>query len=573
MSELITETILPGTYIEVRAEGLLSIGAIATGNVGLVGTSDRGSTDLARLSSFADATARFGDPGEWDSNAKDANLSLVRAAQLLFDNGATTVYALRALDPASVAATFGLGAEGNGAALTLQAKSPGTWGNKLQIRVEPADERDLVADELLKPVSGSYRLSATRLLPPAQSEGGGSGGSGSGGAGEATTVPEPSLGNVVVEQAGLSQRFQLRTSAAPQTVRVDPLSGALTFPSAPAATADVRASYWVPSEWLRRVTLRYANQQEVYVVPSLSYLAQRLADPDNPSKLVEVVSVTGDGRPERLERFRPFTAGANGTTTVSHVQAALDRLLDEDVQIVVIAGLPFSKVKSAVLAHVEKSENLGRERIAVVGADSSDPDTVLENANEVADKRVVLVAPAVRATDPDTGRPYVLSPAYAAAAVAGRMASLPPHVSLTNKTLSVESLDRAYNYGELKALVQNRVLALQPKRGVRVVKGITTHDEAFTQITLRRIVDYVKVGTRMGANQYIGKLNNRRVREALRTTLDGFLSDLVLREFLTGYRLSVSADRAMEIRGEVLVTMDLNPTFSIDVIRVVMNLS
>jgi hypothetical protein len=35
----------------------------------------------------------------------------------------------------------------------------------------------------------------------------------------------------------------------------------------------------------------------------------------------------------------------------------------------------------------------------------------------------------------------------------------------------------------------------------------------------------------------------------------------------------VFADRAMEIRGEVSVTMDLKPTFSIDYIRVVMNLS
>ena len=90
---------------------------------------------------------------------------------------------------------------------------------------------------------------------------------------------------------------------------------------------------------------------------------------------------------------------------------------------------------------------------------------------------------------------------------------------------------------------------------------------------IRRIVDYVKQGTRLGANQYIGKLNNKRVRENLRTTLDSFLSDLMLREFLTGYKLTVFADRAMEIRGEVQVVMDLNPTFSIDVIRVIMNLS
>jgi hypothetical protein len=443
--------------------------------------------------------------------------------------------------------------------------SPGWWGKMVLVRVEPADEKDRVAREVVRPVGGSYRLSATRLLAP--------GGNGNGSAGGGGAATEPSVGNVEIEDAGPSRRYQMRTSAAPQSVQVNPATRALTFPTAPAPTAAVRASYWVPPDGLRRVTLRHANQQEVYVVPSLSYLAQRLADPESPSRLVDVVSTSGDALPQPLERFEAFTAGDNGAPTISHVQAALDRLLDEDIQIVVIAGFPFSRVKAAVLAHVEKSENLGRERIAVVGADSSDPDKVLENANEVADKRVVLVAPALRVTDPDSGRPYTLPPAYAAAAVAGRMASLPPHVSLTNKTLSVEALDRAYNYGEMKALVQNRILALQPKRGVRVVKGITTHDEAFQQITLRRIVDYVKAGTRMGASQYIGKLNNRRVREALRTTLDRFLSDLVVREFLTGYRLTVTADRAMEIRGEVLVTMELNPTFSIDVIRVVMNLS
>jgi hypothetical protein len=151
---------------------------------------------------------------------------------------------------------------------------------------------------------------------------------------------------------------------------------------------------------------------------------------------------------------------------------------------------------------------------------------------------------------------------------------LSPHISLTNKTLAgIEALSSLYSYGELKSLVLNRVLTLQKKRGIRVVKGITTDDEAFKQITLRRIVDYIKQGTRIGANQYIGKLNNKRVRDNLRTTLDSFLADLLIREFLTGYKLTVFADRPMEIRGEVQVIMDLNPTFSIDVIRVVMNLS
>ena len=89
---------------------------------------------------------------------------------------------------------------------------------------------------------------------------------------------------------------------------------------------------------------------------------------------------------------------------------------------------------------------------------------------------------------------------------------------------------------------------------------------------MRRIVDYAKAGVRIGANPYIGRLNNARVRAALKATLDGFLSQMVLDEMLIGYELDVTATRAQEIDGVAAVTMTLRPTFSIDFIRVTMNL-
>src|SRR4051794_5589921 len=98
MSEIITETILPGTYIQVNPEGLLTIGGIATGNVGILGTAEKGGTDLATLSSFEAARARFGEMGEWDNSSPDDNLTLVRCLRLIFDNGASTVYAQRVYD-------------------------------------------------------------------------------------------------------------------------------------------------------------------------------------------------------------------------------------------------------------------------------------------------------------------------------------------------------------------------------------------------------------------------------------------------------------------------------------------
>ncbi|MGH9885347.1 MAG: phage tail sheath subtilisin-like domain-containing protein, partial [bacterium] len=462
MSELITETILPGTYIEVRTEGLLSIGAISVGNVGLVGTAEKGDDTIVRLASYEEARARFGEAPEWNPADKDDNLSLVRAASFLFDNGAQTVYALRVYDAATaVASTFTLGADaGVARGLTLRARTPGTWGNRLQIRVEPVDEKLRVEDEVVARVNGGFALSAQKLLT----------------AGAAPGPDTPSIGSVTVWENGMPRRYQLRTDpASAQVVRVDLASRALTFATAPGTLAEVIASYPVPADSVRKVTLRYGNLQEVYVVPSLTYLAQLVSDEENPSKLVQVEQLpTGDGLPVLSDagQFVAFASGANGAVAPARYTEALDRLVEEDVQILVVAGLPFTRAKSAVLAHLEKSENAGHERIAFVGADSSDVDKALENANDVADKRLVLVGPGLKQIDPETERAIVLPPAYAAAAVAGRLAALPPHVSLTNQTLlGIDALDVAYNQGELKALVLNRILALQTKRGVRVVKG------------------------------------------------------------------------------------------------------
>jgi hypothetical protein len=560
MAEGIVEMILPGTYIEVRAEGLLTVGAIATGNVGLIGTAEMGTSQIQTLSSYEEGRARFGEMGEWDANDPDSNLNLVRALKLIFDNGASTVYAQRVVDETKAkAATYALLNESNAPILKLRAKTPGTWGNRLQIRVEQAESPELVNGELVARSNGTLTLSAQKVLEPAAA---------------ATGQPEPSMGLVTVRENGLLNRYQLKKStASSQTVQLNPANRTLTLAVLPSAAAEIRASYYVPKESLRKVTLRYGNIQEVYFVPSFSYLAQALKDELNPSRLVDVVERTGDGLPNPTATFEVFTNGDNGTVSASDYQAALDNLVELNVQIVVVPR-NFSQVKAAILGHLEKTENLGRERIAVVGADNNDVQKILENANDVADKRLVLAAPGLQQVDPDTGNTVRLPPCFAAAAVAGKLSSVSPHISLTNKTLAgIDALAVDYNYGDLKSLVQNRVLALQKKRGIRVVKAISTDDEAFKQISVRRIVDYGKEGTRIGSNQYIGKLNNRRVRENLRTTLDSFLGDLLLREFLTDYKLTVFADRAMEIRGEVLVTMDLKPTFSIDYIRVVMNLS
>jgi hypothetical protein len=138
----------------------------------------------------------------------------------------------------------------------------------------------------------------------------------------------------------------------------------------------------------------------------------------------------------------------------------------------------------------------------------------------------------------------------------------------------VPGLATQFNRGQQEQLIGRNVLAVVVREGLRVLKGVTTAGEGtpFSAIPTRRIVDYAKYGVRSAANPYIGRLNNSRVRAALKSTLDAFLTRMVDDEALTAYELEVTATRAQEIAGEVNVVMTIQPTFSIDFVRVVINL-
>src|SRR5262245_27161973 len=140
MSETITEMILPGTYIEVRAEGLIGVGGISTGNIGVVGTAARGTIHkLFVLSSYSEALDAFGPYDAWPSAASDQPnaVTLTRTLEQLFLGGASTVYAVRVGDFAAAPPvhTWSI-QDGGGEILGVQASSPGTWANAITVSLD-----------------------------------------------------------------------------------------------------------------------------------------------------------------------------------------------------------------------------------------------------------------------------------------------------------------------------------------------------------------------------------------------------------------------------------------------------
>ena len=119
----VSELIVPGVFIRVRAEGLIRAGGISTGNIGIVGTAqiqaldedgnpatDGGGSPVfdtsiysstSILSDYDGARTRLGTYDRYldPQGAVVGSLNLVRSLQLIYQNGGGTVYA-RALSPA-----------------------------------------------------------------------------------------------------------------------------------------------------------------------------------------------------------------------------------------------------------------------------------------------------------------------------------------------------------------------------------------------------------------------------------------------------------------------------------------
>jgi hypothetical protein len=262
-----------------------------------------------------------------------------------------------------------------------------------------------------------------------------------------------------------------------------------------------------------------------------------------------------------------FARGVEEGATQAEFIAEFEELIKDDVNILIAPELSTATAMAVFNSVTETAENAGKDVLAVVGSDATTVAAIIGQV--VANDRLILVAPGIQAFDAAAEVPVDLPGTYAAAAVAGLLSTLSPQTSPTNKVLSgVTRLPQRFSYAQTVQLINANVLVLEQRQGVRVVRGLTTDPGPFRQITTRRITDFAKAGIRSVSNQFVGRLNNQRVRAALQGALDGFLTTMVLDEQLITYTLAVTATRQDEIAGRAIVNAVLQPTFSIDFVAV-----
>lgn len=562
-----SEMILPGVYINVHPEGLIAPTQITISNLGVVGTAAKGAIDTPIvLGSFDDAKKEFFQYDAWldDSGNPNPNaLTLVRALEQAFNFGASTVYAVRVStkdkngDPTAQSAALAIKAGPD--SLPLTANQPGTWGNHLSIDVDVnalTNQQAFIGEEIVA-FSGpdAYKLRRSIDLTSSRNR-------------------------ITLENQGVVTSLTIVNrppKAGAGEVQIVPGTGALVFAlkERPASPAILIASY-LTKVAPQQVTVHLDKSTEVYSVADAADLASQLL---NQSAWVGAPANTSSVKPvSAIPSTSPaaFKGGTDGAIPSGNVDydSGLDALLSVEAHIIVGAGKDQS-FGPDLERHCAKASTdaLKRDRIAIVGTGLIPPnqeDKFFDQliGHNLTSDRLIFVSPGIQTMDAPTGQNVTLPGAYAAAAMAGLISTFDPEVSPTNKELAVNELETHFDAAHLTLMVQNRILALEARSGFRIVKGITTDDGAFRQITTRRIVDYAKYGVRGAAEPYIGLLNNERVRGALRGTLNSFLTDMVNAEMLEAYDLDVSATRDEEIQGICRVTMSLQPVFSIDYIVV-----
>jgi len=563
---------MPGVYITEHPEGLIAPGQITIGNLGVVGTAAKGAVlTPILLGSYQDAIQEFYsydpwlDPGTGLPNPNA--LTLVRALEQAFAFGATTVYAVRVTNTDAAGQSKALPASATlksagGPCVSLTANEPGSWGNHLSVKVQTQPGVEPFIDSESVPITGPQAFKLRRKADTTSAR-----------------------NRIVLANQGVVTPLNIVTrapKAGNSEVQIDS-SGKLVFAAGeqPKPPATISASYLAAVD-ARQVTINFDAASEVYVVADGEDLSYQISQE---SAWLTATPGANQYQPPSDIALQMFQGGDDASDAANY-QAGLDALLQADAQIIVAAGQDQS-FGPALERHCAdaSTDQIKSERIALVGSgliDPGQPDNPRQNnvdqwfdgliGHNLLSDRLIFVAPGFQAVDANIGTDVTLPGAYAAAAVAGLISTFDPEVSPTNKSLPVDGLEYQFDAAHLQQMVQNRILALEARSGFRIVKGITTDDSAFTQITTRRLVDYARLGVRSAAEPYIGLLNDVRVRAALQSTVNSFLAEMVNDEMLESYDLDVTATRQEEISGIARINMSLQVVFSIDFIAVDMYL-
>ncbi len=141
------EYLAPGVYVEEVPSGPVPIAGVSTSTAGFVGPTERGPLAPRMVTSWGDYQSWFGDL------IPAAQGFMPWAVKGFFDNGGQRLFVARVTGNGSVTAQLDHPTAAAGQSVVVSAMGPGTWGNRIFMRIAPGTNFDPAAPPPNPPVT------------------------------------------------------------------------------------------------------------------------------------------------------------------------------------------------------------------------------------------------------------------------------------------------------------------------------------------------------------------------------------------------------------------------------------
>ncbi|MHA2274133.1 MAG: hypothetical protein ACXAC2_00095 [Candidatus Kariarchaeaceae archaeon] len=297
-----------------------------------------------------------------------------------------------------------------------------------------------------------------------------------------------------------------------------------------------------------------------------------------------------------------WAASETAVVAVTAVRSALSLLSVKTGRILVIGGCDESVLSGGYITegitHVKAASITGadQERIFIFGTGNYSTEALLVAAFEASpypsgEERVVHVTPGINVANPYFGKIYGddgasapntiadinetvdYSGGYAAARVAGVVASFAPDDTALNKGVGATELEYEFARSTLKRAINKSftVLAKGLDQSFVIRRALTSAGatDPFYQISTRLAVDDIRYALRLTLQGFIGRKNTPRVLQVMNSKAASVMDGYVSREIInTDYEIEVSSTRDQQIIGVVKVLIRFQVVFYIEFIEV-----
>ncbi|MDE5863261.1 MAG: phage tail sheath subtilisin-like domain-containing protein [Lachnospiraceae bacterium] len=546
------EYLSPGVYVEEFDSGSKPMEGVSTSTAGFIGLAQRGITvGIPQLvTNFADFTRKYG--GYLSENEFGDYRFLAYAVEHFFVNGGSRCFVMR-VAPEDAQPSVGYLPKEEGAVLKVTAKNPGSWGNRLQVRITPASKaKTQILEIITENDKKKYKVKKAAGFC----------------AGDIVAYQEAETEGVTYNQVIKCQDNILEFANDFDDSVVD----TELLPTKVITTCEFNMEVQFDDIIETYENVSFNINEANYVVKKTEksdlIRVEHIAG-EEPQMISPVELITGDAAVTKANMS--FAAGSDGS--VSSLSAAdyigvdngagkrtgIQAFVDNDmVSIMAVPGVTDPNVQLSLVAHCENLAS--RFAVLDIPRDAKKIDDITAHRDMFDSNYAALYHPWLTVFDPLDKRNIAIPPSGSVMGIYARSDNeRGVHKAPANEVVrACVGLDCNFNKGEQDILNPKGVNLIRvfPGLGIRVWGARTaTSDASWKYVNVRRLFIFIEESIKANTNWVVFEPNDETLWVRVKRTIEVFLTGLWRNGSLagtsTGEAFFVNVDRTTMSQDDI----------------------